>query len=313
MATYKKRKQLKQFVSMRIKNLIIAFFSIVIAEKINAQQIFRVSQFMQHNFLYNPAAAGSNTTPSIGFIHRKMWSDIDGGPTTSIVFGDIYFSKWKTGVGLVVYNDITGPTSRTGGEISLSYAIPFTDKKRLQFGLGGQVLQEKIDMQAIEKYIPGDPLLQGPSSCTTGDASAGIYYTSSTLNMGVSVKQLVQSKLKFIESTVTESAKLYRHYFISGSYNWRTDEDNVITPNFSIKFVENAPVDLEAGARIEHKDFIWVGISAHHQQNFILYTGVKINHKLSIGYAYDQYSTPSSIFESGGAAHEISLSYSFIN
>jgi len=293
-----------------MKKIIPIIFSILLfGETMQAQQIFTMSQFMQHNFLFNPAAAGANENPSVGATYKKMWSGIDGGPQTTILFGDMYFSKYKAGAGLVLYNDVTGPTARTGGELCVSYSIPFAEKKRLMLGLSGQFMQERIDKLKIEKYIPGDPLLAGPASYTTGDAAFGVYYTSPTLQLGASAKQLVQSKLDFIKSATNVEGRLYRHYYFMGSYNWKTDEDNVIIPNFMVKLSSNAPVDVEAGARIEHKKLFWVGFNFHMNQDFAAFAGVTLNQKLSIGYAFDQYQTPLSVFDGGGNAHEVSLRY----
>lgn len=279
----------------------------------DAQQIFKLSQFTQHNFLYNPASAGANDVASVGATYRKMWSGINGGPQTVILFGDKYFAKKNTGVGVFLYDDKTGPTSRTGGELNLSYSVKLgSDNKRLMFGLAGEVLQYKIDKAAMVNYIPNDPLLAGSGTITKGDAAAGIYYKSPTLNLGASVKNILQSKLGLVKGSVNPTGKLYRHYYFMGSYNWQVDEDNILIPNALVQYLPNAPIDVQGGVRLEHKDLLWVGGNYTYKQSFSLFAGVKINHQLAIGYGYDQYNTPLSIFDSGGDAHEIMIRYFFI-
>jgi type IX secretion system PorP/SprF family membrane protein len=179
-------------------------------------------------------------------------------------------------------------------------------------GMGGQFMQHRIDKEAVAKYIPGDPLLDGPGSVFAGDASAGVYFKSSTLNLGVSVKQLIQSKLDFIKTATNIEGRLYRHYYFMGSYNWKTDESNVLIPNMLVKFAGNAPLDIECGVQLEHKDLFWVGLNYHHKQSFSGFAGVKLDHKFSIGYSYDQFVTPLSIFDDRGNSHEISFRYFFI-
>lgn len=289
--------------------LLISFF--LLANATQAQQLFRLSQYLQHNYLFNPAAVGAAEDPSIGITYKKMWTGIEDGPQTILLYGDKYFSSKKTGVGMLVYNDVTGPTSRFGAEANVSYSVVLAEKRRLMFGLGGMFSQERIDKAAIEKYIPGDPILAGPGSVFTADAAAGIYYVSPTLNIGFSAKQLIQSKIDLIKTATAVEARRYRQYYLMGSYNWQTDEDNVITPNFLIKFSENAPADIEAGCKIEHKKLFWVGFNCHLDQDFSAFAGFRVDKKLSIGYAYDQYKTPLSIFDSGGGSHEITLLYSF--
>jgi type IX secretion system PorP/SprF family membrane protein len=297
---------------MQLKKIISVFvFSCCLAQA-DAQQIFKISQFTQHNFLYNPAAAGANDVASVGATYRKMWSGIAGGPQTVLLFADKYFSKKKAGVGIFLYDDKTGPTSRSGGELNLSYSVELGSKDtRLMFGLAAQVLQYKIDKASMQIYIPNDPLLAGTDSKIKGDAAAGIYLKTPTINLGASVQNMLQSKLDFIKGNTNPEGKLYRHYFFMGSYNLKVDEDNVLVPNALVKYMPNSPTDVELGLRLEHMDMLWVGAAYHVKQSYSLFAGVKLDHKLSIGYAYDQYNTPLSVFDGGGDAHEIMLRYFF--
>ncbi len=69
---------------------------------------------------------------------------------------------------------------------------------------------------------------------------------------------------------------------------------------------------LEGGLVLIHKDLVQIGVIAHYKQDYTLFAGIKLKHKLAINYAYDVYKTPVSVFESGYAAHEIMLRYFFI-
>ena len=295
---------------MRFKIFITSLLVLVTLQlTVKAQQIFKISQFVQHNFIYNPAAAGAQESPSVGVAYRKMWSGMPGGPQTTLLYGDKYFSDKKTGIGMVLYSDKTGPTSRTGGQIDLSYSIDLNEGKRLMFGLAGMFMQYRIDRVSFAHYIPNDPLLAGDGTEMKGDAAAGVYYRSNKLNIGFSAQQLLQSKLNFIKTASNTEGKLYRHYFLAGHYNWKTDDENVLVPNFMVNYVPNFPAEVEAGVRLEHKDFLYVGLNYHYNQSFGAFLGVKTKKHLSIGYAYEQYRTPLSVFEDGGGAHEISLRY----
>ncbi len=292
-----------------LRSIILISFSVLLTfQTSNGQQLFKITQFTEGNFISNPAAAGANGSTSVGLAYRKMWSGMPGGPVTSLVFGDAYFSKMKTGVGVVVYSDKTGPTSRTGGQLDVSYSIEFNNDKRLMFGLAGTCMQYQVDPK-VNEYLAGENISSG--SQMVGDAAAGVYYRSSTLNIGFAVQQLIQSKLQFLESTTNSQGKLYRHYFIGGHYNIKVDEMNTIIPNLSVNLVENIPAEVQAGVKLQHKDLIWVGYNYRYALGFSAMAGCKIMNRLSIGYAYDQYNTPLSVFEDGGDAHEIMLTYSF--
>ncbi len=296
---------------MKLKSIISFSLLLTFCNATRAQQIFTISQFTQHNFLFNPAAAGANDDASVGAAYRKMWSGIDGGPQTTILFGDKYFAKKKVGVAVVLYDDKTGPTSRSGGQINLSYSVDMQQGRRLMFGLAGSLMQYKLDKAALAAYID-DPLIAGASDNTMkGDAAAGIYYKSPTLNVGVSVQQLVQSKFNYIKTSRNPEGKLYRHIYFAGHYNWKVDEANVVVPNAFVQYQPNAPVDFSIGARLEHQDMFWIGGGYHYKQGYSATAGVKIAHKFAIGYAYDQYNAPLSLFDDGGGANEISIRYYF--
>lgn len=296
---------------MKLKSIISFSLLLSLCHVSKAQQIFTISQFTQHNFLFNPAAAGASDQASVGATYRKMWAGIDGGPQTTILFFDTYFEKKKTGLAVVLYDDKTGPTARTGGQVNLSYSVDMQQGRRLMFGLAGTVMQYKLDKQMLSAYIPNDPLLAASENTVKGDAAAGIYYKSPTLNIGFSVQQLVQAKFNYIKTNNNPEGKLYRHFYFMGSYNWKVDDDNVLIPNAMVQYQPNAPAYYSAGIRLEHRDMFWVGGNYHHQQSYSLFAGLKIDRKLAIGYAFDQYNSPLSVFDDGSGAHEISLRYFF--
>lgn len=299
--------------AFNLKKIFTVLFTVLLFVNVEAQQIFKINQYTERNFIDNPAAVGANTVSTAGALFRSQWEGIDGGPKTVLVFGDKYFSSKNTGVGFILYSDKTGPTSRTGGEFDLSYSIKLDgDEKRLMMGLGAQILQFKIDKDKIAQAIAGDPLLASSGSAIKGDASAGIYLRTPKFNIGISAKQIIQPKLNFIKSSSNPEGMLYRHYFLNANYNIKTDEDNTLIPNFELRYQPNAPADYEGGLLLQHKDIFYFGFSVHYKQDYIAFAGVKIDHKFSIGYAYDVYKNPISDFDEGNGAHEIMLRYFFV-
>jgi type IX secretion system PorP/SprF family membrane protein len=298
--------------SFNIKSCILGLAVVCSYSKVTAQQLYKISQYIDRSFIHNPAAVGANGVTTAGAAYRSQWSGIDGGPKTAVLFADTYFGSKSTGAGIVLYNDETGPTSRSGADLSVSYSIKLNgDDKRLMFGLGGQVLQFKVDKAKIASSIPGDPILSSDGSSIKGDANAGIFYRSKTFNAGFAARQLVQPKLDFVKTATNTEGRLYRHYIFNASYSWATDESNVVLPHVEMRFAQNAPVDVEGGVVLIHKDLLQLGVSAHYKQAYTIFAGIKLQHKFSINYAYDVYNNPVSVFESGFAAHEIMLRYFF--
>lgn len=278
----------------------------------NAQQVYKISQYVNRNFIHNPAAVGANNVSTVGALYRNQWSGIEGGPKTTVFFGDTYFSSKSTGAGVVLYNDVTGPTSRTGGDLSASYSIKLDgDKRRVMFGLGVQVIQFKIDKTALMESIPNDPLLSSAGTTIKGDVNAGIFYRSETFNAGFASLQLTQPKLDMIKTSANVEGKLYRHYVLNASYSIKADESNVLLPHVEMRMEPNVPVDFEGGIVLIHQDLLQLGFSAHYKQDYTFFAGLKLQHKYAINYAYEVYKTPVSVFGTGFGAHELMLRYFF--
>lgn len=299
---------------VKIKKSILFCIMIMCFAEAHAQQLYKTSNYMQHSFITNPAAVGANGHATFGAAYRSQWQSFEGGPTTAIIFGDTYFSKMKTGLGIVLYSDKTGPTSRTGGELNLSYSVKFDNdnNKRLMIGIGGQLIQFKVDKNKIADALQNDPLLASSGTTLKADANAGIYYRSNTLNLGVSAKQLIQPKLGLIKSNSNPEGRLYRQYTGTISYDIKTDDANILQPHGIVRYQPEAPVDFEAGLILYHKDMFHIGGSYHYKQSYALFAGLKIMHRFAINYAFDAYKTPVSTFETGYSAHEIMLRYFFV-
>lgn len=298
---------------LRKKRLFTSFLiSILVIETTTAQQVFKISNYQENNFIHNPAIVGANGTTTVGGIFRSMWSGIEGGPRTVGFIGDTYIEKNKLGFGALIFSDKTGPTIRNSTEVDASYSVPIDDKgTKLMMGLGLQALQYRVDKNAITSSIPNDPFLSSPASVINGDFAAGLYLHNKDFNIGISAKQILQSKLDFIKSSVALDGKLYRHFFLIANYNFHTDEINVLVPHFELRYQPNAPVDYEGGLMLIHNDLITAGVSAHYKQDYTIFAGIKLYHCFSINYAYDAYTNPINTFDGGNGGHELMLRYFF--
>lgn len=290
------------------------FFTLLILTlACHSQQLLVSSLYDFQGNLHNPAVSGVDQQSVIGATYRSLWSGISGSPVTATVFGSTYLEKVKLGVGGYVYSDVTGPTSRRGIQTSYAYHITINEKNFFSVGLEARFQQFSLDKAMIASSLVNDPVLGGASTRFKGDAGLGFAYTAPKFQMGASVSQLIQSKLDFYTGTLnrTEQARLYRHFYLHGNYNWEVDDNTNLIPNFLVIYLPNAPTELQAGVRVEHKDLFWWGLSLRARQSWMLSAGVKVQKKFTIGYAFDIYSTPLSVFDKGANAHEIILRYSY--
>jgi type IX secretion system PorP/SprF family membrane protein len=298
-----------------MKRYSILLLCVLIAAGVHSQQLATASLYDQHGFLHNPATAGASKHGVIGASYRSMWNGIAGGPQTTVVFGSAYLSNVKLGLGGYIYNDVTGPTKRTGLQMAYAYHIPVENGADFSIGIEARLQQFSIDKVKLQQSLGGnDPVLAGNSKRFKGDAGFGIAYTGKKFNAGISVSQLVQSKLDFYSGNLTrnEEARLYRHYYLHSSYAWQVDGSTKIIPNLLFIYLPNAPLEFQGGARVEHKELFWWGLALRARQSWMISAGVRINKKLNIGYSFDIYSTPLSVYDNGSNAHEVMLRYDFL-
>ena len=276
-----------------------------------AQQLQTSSLYDLQGVLNNPAMAGITMKGMVGIGYRNQWTGTSGNPQTATLFGSFALPQHKIGLGGYIYNDKTGPTSRTGIQLAFAKHIPMKNDATLSLGIEARGLQYSIDAEKLQQTLGSDPVLGNGDNKFKFDAGFGIAYEGKKLQIGASVSQLIQSKLGFYSGNLstTEEGRLYRHFYLHGGYKIKMDGATTITPNFLLTYLTNAPEELQIGARVDHNEIFWWGLGYRINQSFLLSAGVHINKKFTIGYAFDIYNTPYSIYEKGSNSHEILLRY----
>ncbi|HAO47777.1 MAG TPA: hypothetical protein DCQ97_12675 [Chitinophagaceae bacterium] len=296
-----------------MKKLLSAAFVLVSGFTAHAQQLQTSSLYDLQGILHNPSVAGTGKSNMLGISYRSQWSGISGSPKTATVFGSFDIPSFGIGIGGNIYQDKTGPTSRTGISLSLAKHIK-GDKGVFSIGIENRLQQYAIDKGKLTESLgASDPVLGATDSRFKYDAGFGISWTGKKLQVGASVSQLVQSKLNFYSGNLSrdEEARLYRHYYLHGLYNWNVDGNTVITPNVLFIYLPNAPLAYQVGARQEFNELFWFGGGYRSHQSYMLSAGIHIGKKFTIGYAFDNYITPISSFDNGANAHEVLLRYNF--
>lgn len=293
-----------------MKKYIVSLLLIGAIARVEAQQLQTSSLYDLQGVFHNPSTAGVKGSV-VGVSYRTQWNGFSGSPKTATAFGSFNVPSLKIGIGGYLYNDKTGPTSRTGVQLAFAKHIPMANEGKFSIGIEARGQQYSLDRAKLTATLGADPAIGTSENRFVFDAGFGISYTGKKLQLGASVSNLVQSKLDFYTGNLSpnESARLYRHYFFHGSYKWDVDESTTITPNFLVIYLPNAPTEFQGGVRVEHKELFFWGLSLRAKQSFMLSAGLHINKKFTVGYAFDIYQTPLSVFDKGANAHEMLLRY----
>lgn len=264
-----------------------------------SQQLPHFSQYMQNDFVLNPAVAGSYEYSPVLLAFRSQWAGFNDAPTTQTVSAHTALLQ-NMGIGGFLFNDKTGPISRMGLQLAYAYHLRTGAKSYLSFGVGGMMYQHILDKSIITLDEPDDNAMLGDKTRQfMADAVFGLKYTYDGFYFGFSSPQLLQSELKINNSDLN---KLVRHYFVNTGYKINVNEDIGIEPSILFKAISSAPIQLDANLKFIYKDMLWLGTSYRNGDAAVIMLGVKKN-SFQFGYSYD--ATLSEIKKYSSGTHEI--------
>lgn len=251
------------------------------------QQIPQYSQYMLNDYVLNPATTGQYDYWEVKSNNRLNWVGITDAPRTFILSAHGPFKKQNMGMGGSVFADITGPTSRVGFYLSYAYHLKLSKSLKLGMGLSFGLLQYKIDGTKVTLYENGDPVFPNQMMTVyTADATFGLNLKHKNFNIGISLPQLVGNKLKFLENQENPESKLARHYMVMGGYTFHVGDFGIM-PNVLLKYVNPAPLQVDAGLKFDWRDQVWLGASYRHKDAVSFMGGFAYKDYLVFAYSYD--------------------------
>jgi type IX secretion system PorP/SprF family membrane protein len=276
------------------------------------QQLPLYTQYMFNDFVMNPAVTGTNDSYIAKSNNRYQWVGITDAPRTYIL--SIYGpdKKQPMGYGGYIYSDITGPTSRTGANLSYAYNLQIKDEMRLSMGLSVGLLQFKIDGQKITLHdaAPDNSLGSNVYVDYLPDASFGAYfYDSKSFYAGICADQLFHNKVKFDDVIEVEKNRLANHFFLYGGYIYPINDEFQVEPSLMLRYMNPVPLQMDLSAKVIYKKMIWMGLSWRTKDAFSVMIGYNHQDQLFFGYSYDM--TLSNIRHYSSGTHELMVSAKF--
>lgn len=318
---------------MVMKRLVYILFFVIIGQISFAQQLPLYSQYLYNKFLINPAVAGSDGYTSLNLTARKQWVGLPGSPQTFSFSVQTRFLKHghilkttntnktifrpqndaRVGLGASVFSNQSGLIDRTGFQISYAYHIWLQRMTQLSFGVSFTGTYFRINEKALTLEDQNDPLLNDNlrRGIFIPDATFGIYLLNHQYNIGFSANQLFGASAK-IGNAAYSNYKLYRHYYIFGSYGFERGKDIELRPSVLIMMSEQqSPVVsplVEFGFNCIYNQSFWAGLSYRTSGAIIANIGVKYTN-VFIGYSFDF--TLQEIQKITYGTHEINIAWKF--
>lgn len=294
---------------MRTKILLTMLFALAI--NANAQQETMISQYMFNGLFINPAYAGSHKYFSSTLLYRNQWVNFEGAPKTGIISVDGPIANNKMGIGLVAVNDRIGITNKTDIYGNYAYHIQVNDKSKLSFGLKAGFSNYNADFTNLKYWDKNDQVYQqGSISQFIPRFGFGTYYYSENFYAGLSIPTLIayESKNNF-SIDLNKATFLRRHFFLTTGYVFIVSETVKLKPSMLVKYVTNAPTEIDITMSAMFKDAIWLGVSYRSNDAIVGIIEYQANQRFRVGYAYDF--TVSKMKNYNMGTHEIMIGYDF--
>lgn len=287
----------------------------------NGQQQPVYSQYMVDKFIVNPAVAGANGITTVNLLSRQQYVGLENAPRTfalnaqSRLLEESYIlrrlrlrkdgtKKSRSGrVGLAgsVFTDRNGIVSRTGFQGTYAYHLNFRNVWQLSGGLTLHGYQFRIDDTGVPLADAGDPLLlNNRLTFFVPDVSTGIFATNGMVYGGVTLTDLLASKLKVGKDVFSEYETLRKYNLLAGAKlpmgaSWSV-EPSILLQGTRTNYL------YDLNTRIYYTDNFWLGASYRSSKSVVLMLGGRID-RLYMGYAYDMDIGPLSTYSSG--SHEV--------
>ena len=274
-----------------------------------AQQITLTSQYMMIRFILNPAIAGNYKYIPVNLNIRRQWEGINGAPVTQSISAHGYLGN-NVGLGGYFFNDVTGPTRRTGMNISFAYHLKLNQdySRKLSFGLAGVFFQHFVDLEQLTTDEPNDAaIINGFNNQFCPDANFGVYLSQDAkYYFGVSIFNLMEIKKDLFRITDVINNPIERTYYVNGGYTFKMGEDFVFEPSFLLQFQEATPMQYDFNGRFGYKNKFWLG-GSYRMKDAIVFMMALDFKDFCFGYSYDL--TQSDIKDYSTGTHEINLTY----
>ncbi|WP_317164758.1 PorP/SprF family type IX secretion system membrane protein [Hymenobacter ginkgonis] len=285
-----------------------------------AQQLAQYSQYMNNNYLLNPAVAGTEDYIDLKFSYRTQWTGLEGAPKTyyasvNSALGGFHSQPKRTmqdwhrsyhSLGAIVYSDVTGPTSRTGVYGSYTYNLPLSRTLRLALGVSLGMQQFAVDGSQLQFHNVNT--IAASQASMVPDATLGAWLYSLDFYAGLSSAQLLGNQLDIAYSPTNQlvySNKLERHYFATAGVRLPLSNDFSLVPSVLVKFMSPAPAALDLNAKVKFRDLLWAGASWRASDAFVGMLGVNFSTVGSLSYSYDASTSALAAYQWG--SHEVLL------
>jgi type IX secretion system PorP/SprF family membrane protein len=295
-----------------MKKIRITLVILTLSLTAQAQQWPLYSQYMFNQFILNPAVAGSDERIPVTATVRRQWLGIQDAPVTQSISAHAYTGQY-VGLGLNFFNEVAGPSRRTGMSFSAArhFQINKSNDTWFSFGLSGIFYQFGFDPNKLHFDQPNDPVITTAAiSKFIPDGAAGLYLYNAHYFVGFSVQHMFQTSVNLFDIQDRNYNPASRVFFLSAGYEFIVNDNLSIQPSVLVRKVFAAPYQIDLNVKANIVKHFTIGASYRSNDAVVALVGVNIPN-VFLGYSYDITLNPLKSYSKG--THEIYLTVKLDN
>jgi len=279
-----------------------------------AGQTENFSSLNMFNYMYyNPGYAGDGNEIEARGLFRTQWMGFDGAPQTETFSIDAPFKLFgiKNGVGFTFINDKIGNFKNIGLNFSYAYRRVMLQGE-VGFGAGLAITNQSLSGEWVlpdggtnDPWIPQNT----EDKPTFFDMNLGFYYSSDNVYLSCSMRNMLQSEIKYKSSASTTSTYNARQLFVGAGYEYQ-----LANPLFTLKpnlfmATDFASTTFALSGIVKYNEKFYGGVSYKPIDAITFLAGMSLPSGIEIALSYDI--TTSSIIKYSSGSFEVMLGYSF--
>jgi len=266
----------------------LAFLTFV---SLKAQQAPLYNQYHVAPLIYNPSYVGFRDGIDVTLIRNQKWGNYGEGFNANSLSVGTLLKDDKSGLGISLYSDYVGITSKLNAHLLYSYRIKLGEKANLRAGVAAGVVDNRIDFSNIIVTDPNDPIVINAvgDRKTMFDMNVGLNFNYADFRVGISVPQVLGSKLVYADNNLSYYT-LERQLLGNIGYSWYLNREKGILLNpeaMVIYSFPGAPLQYSANLMFELERIAWIGVGYKSNYAMSFNVGVNLIKNLKFGLAYD--------------------------
>ena len=284
---------------------LIVFVILIHSGRVYSQISPSSSMFFVNLYQINPSFVGLQGRPVFNLSHRQQWVGIDGAPVTTRFTFDMPI-KYGVSAGAEIYSDERSILRTTSVTFTGGYAVQFSPKDILRFGLSMGVGFRNIDYDQVEN--PSDPAIQDAIDNNVFlDGNFGMSFQTGYFLFGVALPNFFEPNLNNTESFENGNFAPLNEILFNASYRFYFAMDDMFfEPSLIYRLNQVMPNQFEVAGIFYLRNLLWFGGSYRQEYGATAMLGLTINKQFMVGYSYGIGSK--SLPGIGASTHEIHLS-----